>query len=78
MTFELLNKIISDNNIPHDVVLQSDSGWECCETETDGVLYNRSTNTIIFTQQGDYFDYRYFENDDWELLNHSKGENEND
>ena len=78
MTFELLSKIISGNDIPHDVVLQSDSGWECCETEMDGVWYNRSTNTIIFTQQGDRFDYRYIENDDWELLNHSKGENEND
>ena len=49
MTFEQLQKIISDNNIPHDVKLLSDSGWECGFTDMDGVFYNRKENHIIFT-----------------------------
>lgn len=49
MTFEQLQKIISDNNIPHDVKLLSDSGWECGFTNMDGVFYNKKENHIIFT-----------------------------
>ena len=40
MTFEQLSNIIAENNIPHDVELQSDSGWECCETDMNGVYYD--------------------------------------
>lgn len=50
MTFEKLSKIIEKYNIPKDVVLLSDSGWECSETEMQGVFYNREENKIIFTQ----------------------------
>ena len=50
MTFKDLSKIIRDNNIPDDVVIRSDSGWECSDTEMNGVRYNDSKNTIIFTQ----------------------------
>lgn len=50
MTFELLQKIIKDNNIPEDVVLRSNSGWECNATEMDGVWYHREDNVIHFTQ----------------------------
>lgn len=53
MTFEKLSKLIEENDIPKDVHLQSDSGWECSETEMDGVWYNRETNTMIFTQDND-------------------------
>lgn len=52
MTFEKLQQIIEENNIPHDVQLQSDSGWECCETEMDGVYYNSKEKRLIFTQEG--------------------------
>lgn len=52
MTFEKLQQIIEENNIPHDVQLQSDSGWECCETEMDGVYYDAGKNRLIFTQEG--------------------------
>ena len=48
MTFEKLQQIIEENNIPHDVQLQSDSGWECCETEMDGVYYDAGENRLIF------------------------------
>jgi hypothetical protein len=50
MTFEILEGIIKKHNIPKDVRLLSDSGWECCETEMDGVFYNVEENHIIFTQ----------------------------
>ena len=52
MTFEALEKIIDDNNIPHDVRLMSDSGWECSPTEMDGVYYCKDNNTIIFRIEG--------------------------
>ena len=52
MTFEKLWQIIEENNIPHNVQLQSDSGWECCETEMDGVYYDVGENRLIFSQEG--------------------------
>ena len=55
MTFELLTEIIKENNIPSNVELLSDSGWECCETGMNGVYYNRSENKMIFTQEGDTY-----------------------
>lgn len=73
MTFELLNKLIEENNIPKDVRLQSDSGWECDETEMDGVWYNRDTNTMIFTQHGDGSD-EYMDKIGWELIYSDYGE----
>lgn len=56
MTFEKLHQIIEENNIPHDVELQSDSGWECYETEMYGVYYDTEENRLIFTQEGDVSD----------------------
>lgn len=52
MTFEMLEKIIEENDIPKDVILRSNSGWECCETEMDGVWYLKEENVIHFTQHG--------------------------
>ena len=54
MTFKFLQKLIKDNNIPEDVKLLSDSGWECFETEMNGVWYSEKDNTIVFTQGTDY------------------------
>lgn len=51
MTFEKLNNLIDKYNIPKNVHLLSDSGWECCETEMCGVYYNKKQNIIIFTQK---------------------------
>ena len=50
MTFEKLNNLINKYNIPKNVHLLSDSGWECDETEMCGVYYNKKQNIIIFTQ----------------------------
>jgi hypothetical protein len=46
MTFKDLSKIIKDNNIPDNVILRSDSGWECDDTKINGVWYNAIKNTI--------------------------------
>lgn len=62
MTFEKLQQIIEKNSIPHDVQLQSDSGWECCETEMDGVYYEAEENRLIFTQKGDVHDEWFGQN----------------
>lgn len=51
MTFEKLKELIEKYNIPSNVKLLSDSGWECDETEMDGVYYNQEENHIIFTQE---------------------------
>ena len=52
MTFELLKKIIEENNIPENVTLRSNSGWECSATEMDGIWYRKEDNVIHFTQDG--------------------------
>lgn len=67
MTFELLTKIIEENNIPKDVKLMSDSGWECNETEMDGIFYNSEENTLIFTQKGDQYD-KWYEPEGWKCV----------
>ena len=54
MTFGLLKRIIEKNNIPEDVNLYADTGWECSETEINGVWYHEKDNLIIFTQKGKY------------------------
>ena len=51
MTFERLSKLINKYNIPKNVHLLSDSGWECGATEMCGVYYNKKQNVIIFTQE---------------------------
>lgn len=67
MTFKDLSDIIQKNNIPEDVTLMSDSGWECCATDMDGAYYNAKTNTIVFTQEvctGD----SYFKSPNWRVI----------
>lgn len=68
MTFEKLEKIITKNKIPKNVLLQSDSGWECCETEMNGIYYNKKENKIIFTQEESKYEY-YDKNIDFLGLN---------
>lgn len=51
MTFERLSNLINKYNIPKNVHLLSDSGWECYETEMCGVYYSKEQNVIIFTQE---------------------------
>ena len=59
MNFGLLKRIIEKNNIPEDVNLYADTGWECSETEINGVWYHEKNNEIIFTQRGkESFDWK--------------------
>lgn len=67
LTFELLRKIIEKHNIPHNVHLMSDSGWECWESEMGGIYYNESENVIVFTQNSDYSN-AYRDDKNWRLL----------
>ena len=72
MTYEQLSNIIINNNIPTNVRLMSDSGWECDPTDMDGVYYNKKNNIIVFTQ-GDSFD-EYRDHKEWITL-FCKGDN---
>ena len=67
MTFEKLKELIEKHNIPTDVKLLSDSGWECNETDMDGVYYNEKENHIIFTQEFDEYN-NYYDNKDYKEL----------
>ena len=60
MPFEKLKELIEKYNIPANVRLLSDSGWECDETEMDGVFYNKKENHIIFTQE--FSEYEKYSN----------------
>lgn len=60
MTYEELTNIIKKNNIPKNVKLMSDSGWECCETDMDGVYYDNISNILIFKQDISQYDKKYF------------------
>lgn len=53
MTIELMLRILDENNIPKTANMLSNSGWECNATEMNGIYYNDSTNTLMFTQ-GDF------------------------
>ncbi len=67
MTFKKLQSIINKNNIPKDVHIVSDSGWECGPSEMNGVYYNKAKNEIVFTQSGDKYD-AYHKDKDWKRL----------
>lgn len=65
LTFEKLSNIIEKYNIPKDVHLMSDSGWECNATEMNGILYNEKENIIVFKQDIEYLE-EYYNN--WKIL----------
>lgn len=67
MTFQKLNDLITQHNIPTDVKLLSDSGWECDATEMDGIYFNKRSNTIIFTQNLSEFN-PYHKDKEWTPL----------
>lgn len=66
MTVEIFKRILKENNIPNNVCLMSDSGWECDATEMDGLYYHRKTNTIVFTQGCGKTEYEHSR--EWEIL----------
>lgn len=67
MTLNKLLKLIKEYDIPNDVKLLSDSGWECGSTEMDGLYYNRIENVLVFTQDINVCD-KYYKDRDWEII----------
>ena len=67
MKLNKLLELINKHNISDDVLLQSDSGWECGATDMDSAYYNRKLNVIVFTQYISEND-SYFNELDWEML----------
>ena len=53
MTLAELNRICNDNQIADDVLLLSDSGWECYETQMNGAWYSNIDHAIVFVQDPD-------------------------
>lgn len=59
MTVEKLLKILRKNNIPLNVTIMSDSGWECYETDCDGVYYDTKLHCVVLEQDaGEDYDNR--------------------
>lgn len=61
MTFAELEKRIEKYNVPKDVKLRSDSGWECSDTDMDGLYYNKEQNILYFTQDFE-FNWAWYDN----------------
>lgn len=72
LTFKDLSDILRKNNVPEDVRLMSDSGWECGSTDMCGIWYNKADNTVVFTQHGSESEEKYYYGKDWVLLNSDK------
>ena len=68
MTLDLLQKIIKAYNIPSDVILESDSGWECSATKIDALYYNKEKNTIVFRQNYSLNEIYYVKEKGWIAL----------
>lgn len=64
MTLEQLTDLMIQNNIPLNVRLMSDSGWECDATEMNGIWYHKKNNILVFTQGGKYEKEKYLEHDE--------------
>lgn len=65
MTFEKLKELIEKYNVPYNVKLLSDSGWQFGSTAVHGVYYNEKRNHIIFTS---YFNTKYENFTNWKKL----------
>lgn len=68
MIFSKLQNIIETNNIPKDVKLMSDSGWECDATEMSAAYYYQKGNVVVFTQRLNVGYTPYDDDPDWTLL----------
>lgn len=43
-------EVLEKHNIPEDVKILSDSGWECDATDIEAVYYNKEKNFIVLVQ----------------------------
>ena len=75
MTFNELKSLIKKYKIHEDVVLESDSGWECGATDMNGVYYHKRYNVIVFTQNFNEYD-NYYNNAEWIKLTQQENKGE--
>lgn len=69
MTYKKLKEILTRNNIPEDVTLMSDSGWECDATDMDLIYYNEKLNVVVFRQKiYSGYEREYTEEKGWKAL----------
>lgn len=68
MTYGILKKIFEENHIPENAVLMSDSGWELCATNMDGIFYNKKENCVVFTQSTIFDDKEEYMMEPWKQL----------
>lgn len=68
MTYKELKEIFTKNNIPENAQLMSDSGWECCATDMDGIYYNKESNTIVFRRNISKYESHYTKENGWIAL----------
>lgn len=57
MTVGKLKEIFDTFQIPNNVILESDSGWECGPTDMDGIFYNKNKGVITFEQGNFKYDF---------------------
>jgi hypothetical protein len=67
MTAGELKGRLARNSIPDSATLMSDSGWECGPSDMNGLYYNKSANTVVFTQRFSEYERTYLP-PDWKEL----------
>jgi len=68
MTYKELSELIKEYDIPEDVKLKSDSGWEVDATDMDGVFHNPDKNLIVFTMCPEDTRRGYYDKAPWVKL----------
>ena len=63
LTLDSLIKLCEKHNIPKDVELYSDSGWECSASPMNEAFYNQKRNVLVFTTEN--FPYEDPNCEDW-------------
>ena len=68
MTYGELKYILDKYSISDDVHLLSNSGWECDETEMNGVCYNSNKNEVWFFQGDNVIEIEKYKDDGFYIL----------
>ena len=67
MELEQLKCLCKKYNIPNDVILQSDTGWECGYSDLILIAYNEKEKRIVFLSDTTSTD-DYYHTKDWKIL----------
>ena len=68
MTYGELKYILNKNSISSDAHFLSNSGWECGETEMNGVYYNPDKNEVWFCTGDNLDEVKEYKNDGFKIL----------